>query len=145
MSVQLPELSAETRSRTRALFLVAAVYDLALGVAFFLFYDPIYDALGAPLPDNTGYIHLLAGFVFVQGLGYWLVHRNPVRNVDLVWVGASYKAIFSGVAFAYAAFSELPDNIFLVFGVLDVAFLAAFLWFLWEVRKASDVTVRAGT
>jgi hypothetical protein len=133
---ELAVLPARTLSRARVLFLVAALYDLVLGVAFFLLYDPIYAALGAALPDNTGYIHLLSGFVFVQGVGYWLVYRNPVRNVDLALVGAVYKVVFAGVAIGYAVFSELPDGIFLVFGILDLGFLVAFLWFVRAVYSA---------
>jgi hypothetical protein len=136
MIAETQALPAETYRRARVLFGVAALYDLLLGVVFFVLYDPIYDALGADLPENTGYIHLLAGFVFVQGLGYWLVYRNPVRNLDLVRVGAAYKAIFAGVAIGYAVFSELPDGIFLVFGILDVVFLAGFVWFIREAARA---------
>lgn len=144
MIVETQALPAETHRRARAVFAVAAVYDLVLGIVFFVLYDPIYDALGAQLPDNTGYIHLLAGFVFVQGLGYWLVYRAPVRNVDLVRVGAAYKAIFAGVAIGYAIFSELPDGIFLALGILDVGFLLAFLWFLREAGRAPRASASPG-
>ncbi len=124
----------------RALFLVAALYDLVLGAAFFLFFRSIFDALQVPLPNNTSYIHLTAGFVFVQGIGYWLVYRNMSRNVDLVRVGVVYKAIYSGVAFYYLAIGQLPGGIFAWFAVCDVLFLLGFVRFLFRVQRAGPAT-----
>ena len=31
------------------------------------------------LPNNISYIHLSAGVVFVQGIGYWFVYPNMLR------------------------------------------------------------------
>jgi len=116
--------------------LIAAVYDLILGAAFFLFYGPIFDLLGVEPPSNTSYLHVSAGFVFVQGIGYWLVYRNMLRNVDLVKVGVIYKAIYSLVALYYLAIGELPDAIFAWFAAFDILFLVGFVRFLSVVRTA---------
>lgn len=121
----------------RTFFIVAAVYDLALGAAFFLLYGPIWELLELELPNNTAYIHLTAAFVFVQGVGYWIVARNPRANRGIVQMGIAYKFAFAALAFYYLAIGELLHPTFLVFGVLDVLFLIGFWWFLSQEPEAA--------
>jgi len=119
----------------RTFFLVAAIYDLVLGAAFFLLYGPLFEALAIELPNNTSYIHLTAAFVFVQGLGYWIVARNPARNRGIVQMGLAYKVAFAALTFYYLAIGELLHTTFLVFGILDVAFLIGFWWYLSQTSE----------
>ncbi len=123
------------------LFLLAAAYDLGLGVAFFFFYRPIFDALGVVPPENRAYVHLTAAFVAVQGLGYAFVWRRPQRNVDLVKVGVVYKAVYIGTALVYLLNGELLHNVFAWFAVFDAAFMVGFLHFLATAR-AVDAAYR---
>jgi hypothetical protein len=118
----------------RAFFLVAALYDLVLGAAFFVLYGPLFQVLGIALPNNISYIHLTAAFVFVQGLGYWFVYQDPVANRGIVKIGVPYKFAFSALGFYYLAIGELLHPVFLVFSVLDLLFLIGFVLFLREVR-----------
>ena len=124
----------------RTFFLVAAIYDIVLGVAFFVLYGPLFSALGIELPNNTSYIHLTAAFVFTQGLGYWFVYQDPPANLGIVKLGIVYKAIFSGLAFYYLAIGELLHPVFLVFGVADLLFLVGFWLFL---RRPAAVAAAA--
>ena len=116
-------------------FLIAAFYDLLLGVAFFVAHKPIFGALGVAPPDQRSYVHLLSAFVAVQGLGYLLVWHQPRRNVDLVKVGTAYKAAYVGTALAYLLAGDLPHNVFAWFAVADVAFLVGFVRFLATVPR----------
>lgn len=122
--------TAPSTAGWRTFFLVAALYDIVLGLGFFFLYDPLFSALGIALPNNTSYIHLTAAFVFVQGLGYWFVWQDPPANLGIVKLGIVYKAIFSGLAFYYLAIGELLHPAFLVFAVADLLFLAGFAAFL---------------
>ena len=117
-------------------FLVAAVYDVVLGLVFFFGYSPIFDALDISVPENTSYIHISAAFVFVQGIGYWLVYRNMYRNVDIVRLGVIYKAVYTAVAVYYWAAGDLPHTVFAWFAVLDAIFLVLFVAFLANIRAA---------
>ena len=126
----------KTANFFKAFFLVAALYDVILGVVFFFFYRPVFERLGAPLPNNPSYIHLTAGFVFVQGVGYWYVYRDMLRNIDLVKLGTIYKAIYSLVALYYLAIGQLVSAIFAWFAVFDVLFLLGFIRFLMLARPA---------
>jgi hypothetical protein len=124
----------------RTFFLVAAIYDIVLGVAFFFLYDPLFSALGIELPNNASYIHLTAAFVFTQGLGYWFVYQDPTANLGIVKLGLVYKAIFSGLAFYYLAIGQLLHPVFVVFGVADLLFLIGFWLFL---RRPAEVAAAA--
>jgi hypothetical protein len=133
MPTKLEMAGPGTLSFFKTFFLVAALYDVVLGAVFFFFYGPIFDLLNVVAPNNTSYLHLSAGFVFVQGIGYWFVYRNMLRNVDLVKLGVIYKGIYSLVAVYYLAIGELPDAIFAWFAVFDVLFLLGFVRFLMLV------------
>jgi len=122
-------------SSYKSFFLVAALYDIVLGLAFFFFYGPLWDALGIALPNNTAYIHLTAAFVFVQGVGYWLVYQDPDHNRGIVTLGVVYKACFAGLSVYYWAIGQLLHPIFLVFGALDALFLVGFVMFLMGRRS----------
>ena len=117
-------------SAWRTFFLVAAVYDIVLGIGFFFLFGPIFSALGIALPNNTSYIHLTAAFVFVQGVGYWFVFQDPAANLGIVKLGIVYKAVFAGLGFYYLAIGQLLHSVFLVLAVADALFLVGFWLFL---------------
>jgi hypothetical protein len=119
----------------RSFFLIAALYDMILGAAFFFLYGPLFEMLGVALPNNTSYIHLTAAYVFVQGLGYWFVYQDPGANRGIVKVGAVYKFAFSALALYYTVIGQLLHPVFLVFGLLDLLFLIGFIMFLRLPRE----------
>ena len=124
-------------ARFRLLFLVAAVYDMLLGLAFFFLYQSLFDWVGMTLPPHPSYAQLPAVFVFVQGLSYGIVWWNPLRNRGLVWVGVVYKAGYSGLAAFYLLTDQIPAMFFAWFGLFDFLFLLGFAWFLrWASRHA---------
>jgi hypothetical protein len=114
----------------RTFFLVAALYDMVLGIGFFFLFGPIFSALGIALPNNTSYIHLTAAFVFVQGVGYWFVYQDMTANPGIVKQGIVYKAVFAGLGLYYLAIGQLLHPIFLAFAVADAAFLIGFWLYL---------------
>jgi len=127
-------------ARYRLFFLLAGIYDLALGVAFFFLYEPIFEWLGMPLPPHVSYIHLPAVFVLVQGLGYLLVWTDPLGNLGVVKVGVVYKASYSALAAYYLLTDQIPAMFFAWFGLFDLGFFIGFVWFLRWARRASTRT-----
>lgn len=114
----------------RWFFLVAAVYDMGLGLAFLVAGSSILDAIGMDLPPHVSYYQLAAVFVFVQGFSYLFAWHDPVANRAVVWVGVVYKAAYSALAAWYLAVGLLPSMFFVPWAIADVAFLIGFLWFL---------------
>lgn len=114
----------------RLLFLVAAIYDIALGVAFLVAGETVLDAIGMAAPPHVAYIQLAAVFVAVQGISYLFAWRDPVANRAIVWVGVIYKAGYTGLAIWYLVLGLLPSIFFVPWAIADFAFLVAFLVFL---------------
>jgi hypothetical protein len=119
----------------RWFFLVAAFYDVALGLAFMLAGETILDAIDMELPPHIAYIQLAAIFILVQGFSYLLVWRDAWSNLGIVWVGVAYKASYSVLAFWYLALGRLPSTFFLPWAVIDIGFMIGFLWFLREAGR----------
>jgi hypothetical protein len=131
---------APALARYRLLFLVAAVYDAVLGLAFFFAYEPLFEWLDMPLPPPVSYIQLSAVFVFVQGLSYALVWLDPLGNLGLVRVGIAYKAGYAALAAYYLVTDQIPAMFFAWFGLFDLLFLLAFVWFLRWARRVEPAT-----
>ena len=110
----------------RGLFILAAFYDLLLGVTFTFFAARAFAALGIgdKLPAFGGYVTLLGAFVLVLGIGYALISRGDLRgNADLILVGTLYKLAYSATAFYYWVAGSLPHIAFVaLFGVADAVF-----------------------
>lgn len=112
----------------RGLFLVAAIYDIVLGIAFTFFYNPVFDMLDVT-PPESGYIPLLGAFFIVIGIAYYLIWRGDLRrNRDMILVGTLYKLAYSAVALLYWAIGDVPHVAFAaVFGIADLIFFALML------------------
>ncbi len=110
----------------KVMFLVAAMYDIALGIIFTLFQESAFGLLGIAekLPEFRGYLSLIGAFLFVIGCAYWLIFKGDLqRNRDLITVGALYKLAYSAIAFYYFAIDQVPHVIFVaVFGIADLIF-----------------------
>ena len=119
----------------RWFFLVAAVYDIALGLAFMLAGETILDGIGMELPPHIAYFQLAAVFVMVQGLSYLLPWRDAWANEGVVWVGVAYKASYAALAGYYLVIGLLPSTFFIPWAALDLCFMVGFLLFLREAAR----------
>ena len=115
----------------RILFLVAAIYDISLGVIFTFFYGAAFNLLciSEKLPEYGGYISLIGAFLFVIGTAYYLIYRGDLKqNIELIKVGALYKLAYCAIVFFYSAIGSIPHPIFVtLFGVADMIFFILML------------------
>ena len=140
MSSALERMRASDWPGWRPFFLIAGLYDVLLGLAFFVFGEEILEWVGMELPPHIAYIQLAAVFIFVQGVSYLLVWTDPPRYLGLVMIGVVYKLAYSGLALWYLIIGELPSDFFIPWALIDVVFLIGFLLFLraaWPGRRAS--------
>ncbi|MDQ3328227.1 MAG: hypothetical protein M3506_06870 [Chloroflexota bacterium] len=121
---------SDNMSFYRTVFRVGAVYDMLLGASFFFFWKWLFNAIEVVPPENTSYIHITAAYVFMQGLGYWFVARDMLRNIDIVKLGVIYKLIYVALSVYYLAIGELLHAVFVWFAVVDLIFLVLFAAFL---------------
>ncbi|MFH1053588.1 MAG: hypothetical protein V1740_04205 [Candidatus Woesearchaeota archaeon] len=116
------------------LFLIAAIYDLVLGILFFLYYKQIYNLFNITKPVYPMYLQLSAAFVIAMGVGYLFIYLNMYRNIDLVKLGIVYKVVYSGLT-SYFYFNNMAHVLFFWFALIDVIFLVFFVWFLNHANK----------
>ncbi len=114
------------REWIRPLFVVAAIYDIVLGLAFLLAYAPIMGAFGVTLPNHPAYIQYSATWVAVFGIGFLMVARHPARNRDLIVLGAIMKACYAGIVFWYTLRGQMP-GMWMPMAIGDLVFLIAFV------------------
>jgi hypothetical protein len=126
---------ARQMSGWRIFFLVAALYDMLLGVAFVIFGEQILNAIDMELPPHIAYIQMAAVFIFVQGFSYLLPFLDPLGNLGIVRVGIVYKAAYAGLALWYLAIGALPSVFFIPWAIIDLGFLVGFVLFLRTARR----------
>jgi hypothetical protein len=80
----------------RAVFLVAALYDGILGVAFLLAAPALCFSLGVPPPNHWGYIHFPALLLVAIAIAFLAIARDPVANRNLIPYGIMLKLSYSG-------------------------------------------------
>lgn len=84
----------------RALFTVAAIFNVTVGVAMLLAYDTLAPWLGLP-PQPTVWVHLVALIVLVFGYAYWRVAMDPRRFRDYIVLGIVGKLAFVAVIYGH--------------------------------------------
>lgn len=129
-----------TERRFRVVFVLAATYDISLGIVFTFFSTPAFEVLG--LEDEApegGYVPLLGSFTLVLGIAYALIARADLyRNRDLIVVGTLYKLAYSAIAVFFLAIDQVPHPAFVVLGAIDVVFLVLMTRCLVLLRKTTQ-------
>ena len=108
------------------LFVVAALYDGILGIAFLVAPGAIYSLFDVPPPNHWAYIQSPAGLVIVFALLFWAVARNPEANRNLIPYGILLKVCYCSVAFGWWIARGIP-SMWKPFAILDLAFMAFFV------------------
>ena len=118
----------------KTVFLVAALYDIILGIVFGLFFKPVYTCFGAELPNHAGYIQLAAAYILVFGIGFFFVYKDPVRNQAIITLGVLMKLGFVVVVLGHLLIDTIPP-FYIPFALLDIVFLLLFMYTLTAVKK----------
>ncbi len=123
----------------KTLFLIAAVYDIVLGIIFTFFYEFAFELLGIShaLPNYGAYLSLIGAFLFVIGIAYLLIFLGDLqRNLHLIIIGTLYKLAYSSVAIFYLIIGEYPHIIFIsLFAVMDIIFFIMMLECVIYLRR----------
>jgi hypothetical protein len=121
----------------RGFFAFAAFFNLAVGGAMAAGAGEVAAQAGLSGPAASYAIAFGGLCVAAFGVAYAMVAADPVRNRNLVIVGAVSK-IAAGVLTAYHGLAgNIPKSTFYL-GLGDFVWLAFFLVFLWQTRAASS-------
>jgi hypothetical protein len=107
------------------LFLVAALYDGVLGIAFLFFWPLVFELFGVTPPNHGGYVQFPSCLLILFGFLFLRIARDPVGQRDLIPFGMGLKAAYSGLVFWYQITTGVPA-MWVPWAWLDLVFLAAF-------------------
>ncbi len=110
----------------RLLFIIAGLYDGALGVAFLLFTSAIFQGFGVEPPNHLAYVKFPALLLLIFAAMFVRVACDPVKSRELMLYGVGLKAAYSGTAFWYQIRQGIPF-MWIPWAWADVVFLVLFL------------------
>ena len=111
----------------KLLFLVAAVYDGMLGLAFLFASAPLFDTFGVTPPNHWGYVHFPAALLIVFAIMFLVIARDPQANRNLIPYGIMLKVAYCGVTIWYWATAGIP-GMWKPFAIADFVFGVLFVW-----------------
>ena len=110
-----------------ALFVLAAIYDGLLGLAFLFAAEAVFKWAKITPPNHYGYVQFPAALLVVFGVMFLAIAINPFKNRNLIPFGILLKVSYVGVVFYNWSAGGIPD-IWKYFAFADLAFLVLFIW-----------------
>ena len=107
------------------LFLVAALYDGLLGLAFLVAADRIFQSAQVTPPNHFGYVQFPGAILMVFGIMFAAIALRPRENRNLIPYGILLKVCYCGVAGYHWLVGGIPF-LWKPFVVIDLIFLVLF-------------------
>ncbi|MEE8487878.1 MAG: hypothetical protein V3S56_06895 [Gemmatimonadota bacterium] len=115
-----------TKSWIKPFFLVAALYEAVLGVAFFSAPGAIFEWFGVTPPNHMAYVQFPALLLIMFGVMFYRIAMDPVKNRELILYGCGLKVAYCSMTFGYALTSSIP-SMWMPWAWADLVFLALFI------------------
>src|SRR4051794_14635420 len=90
------------------IFLLAALFNIVLAVAFGLFFREIHEWFALPQPNHTVYMQLPALFIFSFGIAMLFVVFDPVGNRSIMLLGVMMKTSYAVAILGNFFFNTMP-------------------------------------
>lgn len=117
------------RSVIPPLFVLAALYDGILGLAFLLQPGVVFARFGVTPPNHFGYVQFPAALLIVFALMFLAIARDAEANRNLIPFGILLKVSYCAVVFGYGFTTGIPA-MWKPFAVADLVFIVLFAWAL---------------
>ena len=114
-----------TRPWIKPLFLVAAFYEVVLGVAFFSAPGAIFDMFAVTPPNHMAYVQFPALLLILFGIMFYRIAMDPIKNRELILYGSGLKVAYCSMTFGYALTTGIP-SMWMPWAWADLAFLTLF-------------------
>ena len=108
-----------------ALFVVAALYDGALGLVFLFMPGLVYQWGNVTPPNHWAYVQFPACLLIVFGLMFAAIASDPIRNRNMIVYGILLKLSYCGLAAWYWFTAGIP-GLWKPFAVIDLAMAVLF-------------------
>ena len=126
------------------LFIIAALYDGVLGIAFLSSADTLFERFMVPPPNHFGYVHFSAALLIVFALMYLAIARNPQGNRNLIPFGMLLKVSYCSVI-CFHWFTDGIPAMWKPFVFYDLIFLGLFAWAYVSLREPNGTLSNHGT
>jgi hypothetical protein len=110
-----------------ALFLLAALYDGALGAAFLVAPAWVFQQADVTPPNHWAYVQFPAALLLIFALMFAAIARDPLSNRNLIVYGILLKVSYCGIAFWYWLTAGIP-GLWKPFAVIDLVMAILFAW-----------------
>ena len=119
------------------LFVIAALYDGLLGLAFLIAADAVFKTFNVTPPNHLGYVQFPAVLLLIFAIMFAAVARNPLRNRCLIPYGILLKFAYCGVVFVHWFTGGIPF-MWKPFAVCDLVFIGLFVWAYQSLGRIKD-------
>ncbi|MCP4378278.1 MAG: hypothetical protein GY794_19145 [bacterium] len=120
-----------TKRAITALFIVSAIYDGLLGIAFLFASAPLFKWFGVTPPNHPGYVQFPAALLIVFAVMFMAIAAQPVKNRNLIPYGILFKVSYCGVVMFHWFTAGLP-SMWKPFCIADLIFLGLYAY-AWTV------------
>lgn len=110
----------------RPLFVLAAIYEGILGLAFLVWHARIFEFYEVVPPNHAAYVQFPALLLILFAIMFLRVASDPVRFRELMLYGVGLKASYTGLTFGYQVTQGIP-SMWLPWAWADLAFLVLFV------------------
>lgn len=121
-------MNAPTLAWGRRLFLVSALFNLAVALGLAWTGGPLWPLLGMAPPVDTLFLHLFVAVVVLFGAAYFWIARDPAGQGPLIVIGAAGKVLVFVVVGCHWLAGSAPA-LLLPPAVADLVFAVLFLRF----------------
>ncbi len=128
----------DKKSYYRGMLFVAALWNIGAGLPILIasmFTEALFPIFGMSVPNNLMWLQFSLSIIIVWGIGYYLVSRNISRNHWILILGILVKAAYFFIGLIYLMSGEV-NFLFLSTGIVDLIFVALFIEFLMNYKKA---------
>ena len=115
------------QSAVSVLFVVGALYDGLLGIAFLFAAGEVFRILEVTPPNHPGYVQFPAALLIVFALMFLAIAKDPIANRNLILYGILLKVSYCSVVFFHWLTAGIP-YMWKPFAICDLVFLALFAW-----------------
>jgi len=107
-------------------FMIAALYDGVLGLAFILTPAAIFNMYAVEPPNHMAYVQFPAMLLILFAIMFYRVAMDPVRFREYILFGCGLKISYCSLALVYGITSGIPP-MWIPWAWADLAFLVLFV------------------
>ena len=115
----------------KPLFLVAALYDGVLGLAFLIAPEEIFTMYEVIPPNHLAYVQFPAMLLIIFAIIFFRIAMDPLRNRELILYGCALKVSYCSLAFVYDMTTGISP-MWIPWAWADLVFLVLFIG-SWKV------------